>query len=214
MSTSLDQLWSRIVTNQPAAVRAHLDAERRLVSTVATGYRSLVEVGCADGSLLLPVARRLGLEYLGVDLAAGAVEATRALGADAVRADAVDLATLPLPAGSLLIGYPFNVFGNLPDPPRALTAAATTGADALVLTYDTSPAATTLRTEYYAACDLPGELATDETGVHFTSGTFRSSVYHREVVTAWLTAAGYRTAVTPYGRAGLAYHATAAPHSP
>jgi hypothetical protein len=204
MSTSL---WARIITSQPAAVRAHLDAERRLASAVAAKYRSLVEVGCADGSLLLPVARRLGLDYLGVDLAAGAVEATRALGADAVQADAVDLTSLPLPAAPLLIANPFNVFGNLPDPPRALTAAATAGADALVLTYDTSPAAAALRTEYYAACDLPGDLTTDETGVHFTSGTFRSSVYHPEVVTAWLTAAGYHVTVTPYARSGLAYHA-------
>jgi hypothetical protein len=206
MSTSL---WARIITSQPAAVRTHLDAERRLASTVATRYRSLVEVGCADGSLLLPVARRLGLDYLGVDLAAGAVEATQALKAHAVQADAVDLAALPLPAGPLLIGYPFNVFGNLADPPRALAAAAATSADALILTYDTSPAAAALRTEYYAACDLPGELITDETGVHFESGTFRSSVYHPEVVLAWLTGAGYEVTVTRYAQAGLSYHATA-----
>jgi hypothetical protein len=43
--------------------------------------------------------------------------------------------------------------------------------------------------------------------VHFTSGTFRSSVYHPEVVTAWLTAAGYHATMTPYAQAGLAYHA-------
>ncbi|MCW6004381.1 class I SAM-dependent methyltransferase [Micromonospora sp. CPCC 205371] len=189
-------------------MRVHLDAERRLASTVAARYRSLVEVGCADGSLLLPVARRLGLDYLGVDLAAGAVEATRALGADAVQADACDLAALPLPAGPLLIGYPFNVFGNLPDPPEALAAAAATRAGSPVPTLHPSPAAAALRTGDYAACDLPGELTTDETGVHFLSGTFRSSVYHPEVTTAWLSAAGYHVTVTPYGLAGLSYHAT------
>ncbi|MEJ3746687.1 hypothetical protein WEI85_25790 [Actinomycetes bacterium KLBMP 9797] len=208
---SFEHLWSTIIATQPPAVRAHLDLERGLAASVLSGYRALVEVGCADGSLLLPVARRLGLDYLGLDLAGAAVATTRAAGGAAVRADVVDLGTLALPAGPLLVAYPFNVFGNLPEPHRALAATAAAGADALVLTYRTDARAAAVRAEYYAACGLPGALTTDEAGVHFASGGFRSSVYHQEVLTAWLTSHGYQVTVAPYGTAGLAYHATLTP---
>jgi hypothetical protein len=206
VASFFDTAWRRIIATRPAAVRAHLDAERRLAQSVLPAYRGLVEVGCADGSLLLPVARRCGVDYLGLDLAAGAVAATRAAGADAVHADVLELARLPLLAGPLLVAFPFNVFGNLPEPRRALDAVAATAADALVLTYDTGPQAAAVRAEYYRACGLAGELVDDETGVHFTSAPFTSSVYHRAVLTGWLAERGYRVTVRPYGAVGLAYH--------
>lgn len=211
VSLSFEELWSTIIATQPPAIRAHLDAERALAAPLIGGYRSLVEVGCADGSLLRPAAHRLGIDYLGLDLAAGAVAATRAAGGAAVHADVVDLGTLPLPGAPLLVAYPFNVFGNLPAPHRALAATAAAGADALVLTYRTDARAAAVRAEYYAACGLPGELTTDEVGVHFASGEFRSSVYRPEVLTAWLVSHGYRVTVTRYGTVGLAYHAVIAP---
>lgn len=199
------EAWERIITTQPPAVRAHLDAERRLAATLLPGYAGLVEVGCADGSLLRPVTAG---DYLGIDLADGAVAATRAAGGAAVRADVVDLGTLALPGGPLLVAFPFNVFGDLPDPARALDAVAATGADALVLTYDTSPRAAVVRGEYYRACGLTGDLVADEVGVHFTAPPFRSSVYHQRVLAGWLAERGFRVTVRPYGAIGLAYHAT------
>lgn len=199
------QAWERIITTQPPAVRAHLDAERRLAGSLLGAYQGLVEVGCADGSLLRPVSPR---EYLGIDLAEGAVAATRAAGGEAVRADVVDLGALALPGKPLLVAFPFNVFGDLPDPGRALDAVAASGADPLVLTYDTSARAAAVRAEYYAACGLDGDLVTDKAGVHFTAPPFRSSVYHRPVLTGWLAERGFRVTVRPYGAIGLAYHAT------
>jgi hypothetical protein len=204
LAAFFEEAWERIITTQPPAVRTHLDAERRLASTLLAGYTGLVEVGCADGSLLRPVAPR---EYLGIDLAEGAVAATRAAGGAAVRADVVDLGTLALPGGPLLVAFPFNVFGDLPDPGRALDAVAAIGADALVLTYDTSARAAAVRADYYSACGLKGDLITDEVGVHFTAPPFTSSAYHRPVLHGWLAARGWRVTVRAYGAVGLAYHA-------
>lgn len=203
LAAFFDRAWQRIITTQPPAVRAHLDAERRLAATVLAGYPGLVEVGCADGSLLRPLATG---DYLGIDLAAGAVAATRAAGGQAVRADVVDIGTLPLPGRPLLVAFPFNVFGDLPDPGQALDAVAATGADALLLTYDTSPRAAAVRAEYYRACGLDGDLVTDELGVHFTAAPFTSSSYHRPVLTGWLAARGWQVSVRPYGTVGIAYH--------
>lgn len=203
-----DQGWARIIATRPPAVQAHLAAEQQLATGLLPAYRGLVEVGCADGSLLRPSAATAGLAYLGLDLAAGAVAATRAAGGDAVRADVVDIAGLALPAGPLLVALPFNVFGNLPDPAVALAAVAATGADVLVLTYDTGPLAAAVRAEYYRACGLEGSLVADDLGVHFAAGPFTSSVYHRPVVEAWLRDLGWRVSVQPFGEVGVAYHGT------
>lgn len=203
LAAFFEEAWERIITTQPPAIRAHLDAERRLAATLLTGYAGLVEVGCADGSLLRPVATG---EYLGIDLADGAVAATRAAGGRAVRADVVDLGTLPLPDRPLLVAFPFNVFGDLPDPGRALDAVAATGADVLLLTYDTSARAAAVRAEYYRACGLDGGLVTDGLGVRFTAAPFTSSVYHRPVLSEWLAARGWQVTVRPYGAVGIAYH--------
>jgi hypothetical protein len=221
--------WRRIITTRPAAVRNHLAAERQLADEVLAGsaYRTLVEVGCSDGSLLLPSALHHGLAYLGLDLAAGAVAATReALAAAApgsfaaaVQADVDDLAgvlaDLPqCPPWPMLVGFPFNVFGNLPDPRRTLAAAAGARADVLVLTYDTGPQARAARVEYYRACGFPGRLTDDATGSHFAYGAFTSSVYHPAKLTGWLAALGYQVSVRRYGAVGLAYHGRLSQTSP
>jgi hypothetical protein len=221
--------WRRIITTRPVAVRNHLAAEKQLAEEVLAGsaYRTLVEVGCSDGSLLLPAALHHGLAYLGLDLAAGAVVATReALStaapgsfAAAVQADVDDLAgvlaDLPeCPPRPMLVGFPFNVFGNLPDPRRTLTGVAGTGAHVLILTYDTSPQARAARLEYYRACGYPGRLTDDATGSHFAFGAFTSSVYHPAKLTGWLAALGYQVSVRRYGAVGLAYHGVLSQPSP
>lgn len=203
-----DQGWARIIATRPPAVQAHLAAERQLAAGLLPAYRGLVEVGCADGSLLRPSAAAAGLAYLGLDLAAGAVAATRAAGGDAVRADVVDIGALALPAPPLLVALPFNVVGNLPDPGSAFGAVAGTGADVLVLTYDTGPGAAAVRSEYYRACGLEGSLVADDLGVHFTAGAFRSSVYHPPVLAAWLRDLGWQVSAQPFGEVGVAYHGT------
>jgi hypothetical protein len=212
--------WSVIVSTRPAAVRDGLRAERAYADRLLrrSAYRSLVEVGCADGSLLLDTAIDHGLGYVGLDLAEGAVAATRArlagAGGTALRADVCDLPDLAVqPQSPALIAFPFNVFGNLPDPQRALSAVAAVGADILLLTYDTGTAAGAVRGEYYAACGLAGALTRDQAGVHFVAGDFRSSVYHPPVLSGWLHRHGFQVAVGRYGAVGLAYHGWCGPRS-
>lgn len=216
-----DRHWARIIDNQPPPVRDHLQAERALVGRQldAAPYRTVVEAGCADGTLLLPEVVGRGLVYLGLDLASGAVREARnrlasagvpPAGSRVVRADVQHLPSLvaagpPLVAPAL-VAFPFNVFGNLDVPPAALTAAAQVQADVIVLTYDTSEAASTLRTEYYVACGFRAPLVVDRAGVHLRTGGFRSSVYEPAVVVGWLQAAGFQATVHRYGAVGLAYH--------
>lgn len=224
-----EQTWQPIIANQPDAVREHLEAERALVGSllVSSGYRTVVEAGCADGSLLASVILGANATYLGLDVADGAVRACTARLRNLAEAVAsrgltmppavvrrADIRDLPAVLGSrgapstppVLVAFPFNVFGNIPEPRYAAKAAASVSADALILTYDTGTDARSLREEYYRACGFAGAFTTDESGVHYEDGLFTSSVYRQSVVSGWLEDLGYAVTVIPYGRVGLAYH--------
>ncbi len=226
-----EQTWSAIIDSQPPAVRAHLAAERALVARLLTDgvpgagaagrYGTVIEAGCADGSLLLPTVLAAGLDYLGVDLAHGAVRAARARlaglprrpdqHAEVVHGDIRDLARLLPPgwgSGARLVAFPFNVFGDIPEPWHALSAAAGTGCAVLVLTYTGTATATRVRDGYYQAAGFAGTWATDSTGTHFTSGLFSSSVYRPPVLRRWLVDAGYTVHRLEYGTIGAAYLGT------
>lgn len=202
-------------------MRAHLDAQRELArELLATRrYDLVVEAGCADGSLLMPTIVGLGLNYLGVELAKSAAdEAAQRLATmphrpgrhgqvvhgDIRHLDAV-VAASDMIRGRLLVAFPFNVFGNIPEPWEVLGAAAAHEAGVLIITYDTSEAARDLRAEYYRACGLTGDITADEAGAHFASGPFASSVYHPAVVRRWLTGLDYHVTEHRYATAGLAY---------
>ena len=216
--------WSAIVGRLPAAVRDHLAGERRVVRGIlgVGRYDVVLEVGCAGGDLLLPEVIAGGLRYVGIDLAEGAVRAARRRADDAVRAGSrdpgrvsvhrADIAELPelarrwgLPGSGLLVAFPFNVFGNLPEPWTVVGRVAERRADLVIGSYDTSDAATALRAEYYRACGLRGTMAADEHGVRFRSGAFRSDVHHPEVVRARLSEHGFEVTESRHGVAGLVY---------
>jgi SAM-dependent methyltransferase len=222
-----DEHWADIVAQRPDGVRTHLEAERRLVRDLVSrgGYRAVLEVGCGDGDLLLPVVVPLGVRYVGIDLAEAAVAAAEARAARLRRPGprrspditlaCADVAELPalgtrlgLPGAGLLVAFPFNVFGNLPEPWAVVERVAALGADLVIGTYDTSPAASTLRAEYYRACGLRGAIVIDDDGARFRSGAFRSDVYHPATLRARLTERGFAVTQVRHGAAGLVCWAT------
>jgi SAM-dependent methyltransferase len=222
-----DQHWRAIVKTRTTGIDEYLEAERRqLDAWLADGtVRLVVEAGCADGELLLPVVlRRPELAYLGVDLAAEAIAALRRCfnglrGAPylgAVQGDIADLprltAGLPLPATGWLTALPFNVIGELSDPRRALAAARRCGSDLAIFTYDTGAEARRVREEYYRACGFDGRW---EAGPTYRSDDgFFSAAYPRRLLHTWLTDLGYRVD-PPVPLTGFALAVRARlPHSP
>lgn len=220
-----DTYWHTIISARTPQITEYLRCERELASATIDrcGYRGLVEVGCADGTLLLSVAVGRGLDYLGVDLAADAIDRARsalaktavgsAVGSPhtaVVQRDVRDLAALPgtlLPRSPRLVAFPFNVLAGITTPVAALRAAAAIESDLLVFSYQTSWAASTVRRDYYRACGLTGRFNSDDRGVHFTAGLFTSSVYHEALVIGWLERLGYQVELIPFAAVGLAYHA-------
>ncbi|GAA3216229.1 hypothetical protein [Actinocorallia longicatena] len=203
--------WTALAHDLPAELAEHLDRERAELRALlaAHGHGAVIEAGCADGSLMWPVARDLGLPYFGVDLAAEAVARLRPdlpPGSLAVAGDVVDLPRLLAaegwrPGGRVLAVLPFNLVGILPDPGRALLAVADAGADVLVLAYRQSAAVRAVRARYFERCGLAGAFTEDERGQHFRAPGYTSSALRPEIVKKMIAEAGFQ--VTEEGRYGL-----------
>jgi hypothetical protein len=99
--------------------------------------------------------------------------------------------------GRSLAMFPFNSFGNLPDPSAALDALAKAKLDVWIGTYDTSPGMTAVRREYYEAAAI-GQVdeRTDESGVVFTSAKgLRSYAYSEAWFRRQLAERGYEAGI-------------------
>jgi hypothetical protein len=217
----MDSDWQRLVAPEhlPPAIRAHLRAERGLLASVLRtgGYRVVIEAGCADGSLCLPVVLSCGLDYIGVDVVAQAAAATRraitgyrlrpgqravAVHGDARALQAIDgLGRAP---ERPLVVLPFNLFGIVSRPYEMLQSAAAIGADVLILTYRLTPEASAARARYFTLGGWPGSEVELSDGVHYQGDHFISSVYSPETLRRWLVEAGFQPTMQPFGDIGLA----------
>jgi hypothetical protein len=221
----LDSDWRRFVElqNLPPAIRMHLQSERDLLADVLRSgdYRVVIEAGCADGSLFMPTVVAAGLDYIGVDVVAQAATATRhaiakrvlcpGQRATAVHGDARDLQSIDGLAVSPerpLVVLPFNLFGIVSRPHEMLRSAAAIGADIMIFTYQQSAGAGAARADYFRRGGWPGGEVVMSDGTHYQGHHFISSVYAPDTLQQWLHAAGYHSALTPYGEIGLAARGT------
>lgn len=215
----MDSDWRRFVAaeNLPAAIRAHLDAERDfLTGVLSTGaYHVVIEGGCADGSLFLPVVMDSGVDYIGVDVVAQAVSATaKAIRARPLRAGQRAIAVqgdiralteidgLSRLHGRTLVVLPFNLFGIVARPYEALTSAAAIGADVLIFTYQLLPEASEARADYFRLCGWAAHEVELSDGLHYQGDHFISSVYTPAKLAEWLTQAGFQASEAHYGEIG------------
>ena len=114
-------------TYERAGVAHHAPFSARLAELVLLGPGGRVlDVGCGAGGALLPAARRVGPsgEAVGIDLAAGMVERTRAAaedaGLDQVRAEVMDGAALEFEDDHFDVVLAAFTLGAIPDAERAL----------------------------------------------------------------------------------------------
>jgi predicted RNA methylase len=211
--------WHRFVapSHLPEPIRRHLRAERdALTGILAAGrYRTVIEAGCADGSLLLPAVLDAGLDYLGVDVVPQAVTATRQAIRDhapltgratAVLGDVRALDAGPeivaVARGALLV-LPFNLVGILSRPDRAFASAAAVGADIAVMSYRRTPEASAARADYFRRAGWSGRETETPEATDYRADHFVSTVYGRRRLCGWLTGHGFRPDLRTYGRIGL-----------
>lgn len=199
----------------PPAVHEFLDTELTLLDAFVSDFDVLVEAGSMHG-LHLEWAIAHDISYLGLDIVPRYIERgrrsveARGLAPDRFRfelAGAEDLATVTRPPGRALTLFPFNSFGNMTEPERVLAGLSAAGTPFLISSYDTGPAATRRRREYYTACGYEGLRVTeDETGIRFTSPDgLDTMAYHPAYLLGRLRAHGLEGSVLPCGEFGIAY---------
>lgn len=199
----------------PAAVRDFLDSEERLLTGLAGHFDVLVEVGSMHG-LHLDWAVRHDKSYTGLDVVERYIARGRQLIADRglaparyrlLIAPAERLAEVDLPAGRQVALFPFNSFGNMPDPAAVLDALALTGIPFMISTYGTDETATARRWEYYTACGYQGVVAgVEPAGVRFrTPDGLNTIAYHPRWLTAEAAARGLALSVLGFAEFGALY---------
>lgn len=199
--------------NYPPGLKLFLDLERDFFCSFITNFRydaynALLEVGCMDGQLLMRDALKLGLSYLGIDLLPDMVERTtkaiskytlgRGQQAFSLCCDVCNLACVVpnynfLLKTNALAVFPFNGFGNLPNPQDALSALIGLNIDSLILTYNTTPESSLMRWQYYTDCGFTRlQLREDEKGILFTSFEgLHAYAYYPETIEKLLEKSGY-----------------------
>lgn len=204
--------------NYPPEVVRHLALERRLLHAQLTAgrYDAAVEVGCMDGRLHAATILEAGVDYLGIDLVEASIVALRdrlgSLPPGGPRRSARVLDVCALAGardaceGRVLVVFPFNAFGNLEAPVRAVAAVARCGWDLLIFTYGTDEASTRLRETYYARCSYAAlTRVRDEKGVLFTAAEgLRSYAYEGPWLRSQLQAHGLAVETVGFGAMGRA----------
>jgi hypothetical protein len=213
------------------AIKTYLELESGILKTLlSTSYYSrVVELGCANGSLLMPTVISMNYNYLGIDFSPNAVhEASRVLKqwkrkthykakADVLQADICRIPHQLLEDfqnPKTIIVFPFNIFGSLFScyPDILLSTLCRYKLDVLIFSYQVSLNATRHRAEYYSQCGFRN-LQKDEfeqVGVLFHSDDgLYSYAYQPHLIQEWLKKAGYSiNKVNEFGQIGIIYSAS------
>lgn len=206
--------------NYPPAIASHLGEEKSVLTDLLRqgGYTAAVEVGCMDGCLHMETILATDLRYLGIDLVPDSVaQLNRRLHerpfrnerAHALVMDVGDLSILRKTLGKerTLVVFPFNSFGNLDEPIRAIREVQKCCADLLILTYGTDQTSTQLRREYYDRCGYTSvDLLQDDHGMLFTSPEgLHSYAYHETWIRDHFRRHAFGCNKQMFGRLGIAY---------
>lgn len=197
----------------PDEIKDYLAEERRLLATLAEGAGVVVEVGCMEGRLA-DWARERGVRYFGLDVEPSFRECWDAReGATFVLGDALDLLgslrehTAEIPADRSLVVFPFNSMGNVGDAAGVARSLREFGRRFVLLTYETTAAAQSIRHEYYRRCEYE-QLHVEESaeGVRFTSSDGLDSVaYHPDYIRSVFARQGIELNSLGFARFGVAW---------
>lgn len=168
----------------PHEITDYLTAEEDLLTSLASQFETLVEVGCMDGRYLDWAARQQK-SYLGIDIVERYVKKGQdrilscGLSSDQYQIKIGDAATihklscrkgLLQDSAKVLAVFPFNSFGNMSEPTVVLSSLAKAHYPFLICSYLTSDVANHARSRYYRNCGYKQiECFSDTTGVRFVS---------------------------------------------
>ncbi len=209
-------------TRYPPEICDYLEGERTVLCDCIDEHRysGILEVGCMNGRNI-DVALQKGIKYFGIDLvdrfiaqARKMILETSIVGVAEV-CDVKDLSPIRDNIDSgYVAAFPFNSFGNIDDPKKALGSTSKEEIDILILTYNTDPLTNEVRRKYLASCGMSDlRQVKDNKGISFTSKEGLSSyAYFAETIRTWACNSGYRRIEEKeFAKIGKAYMCTISP---
>ena len=168
----------------PKSINLFLEDEEKLLKLLAPFFDLLIEVGCMHGRYLCWAIRRKKY-YIGIDVVERYIFAGKQrlgelktpsdqcsfiLGNAEDIADIIHPNDLGVDVGRCLAFFPFNSFGNMPNPKPVVKSLAQSGLPFCVSSYRISQKATACRMKYYRNCGY-GRIKTlrGRNGVRFSS---------------------------------------------
>lgn len=195
----------------PTKIKRYLTGESVLIKKLLkdSTYECVMEIGCMYGRLL-KIVLQSGKSYRGIDLVSEFIDEGRKICAKHVKDDHLaqiwscsvnnmsDLIKtnplyFPIDMKNMLSVFPFNSFGNIGDPLKALVSVRTCGCDVLICTYTTDSNTNTIRHDYYSSCGYKSiKEVQNGKGVLFTSEEgLMSFAYHTHYLVSITRYSGY-----------------------
>lgn len=203
--------------NYSSEIIEYLKEEKKVISVILKQkpYEGMLEVGCMNGRNL-DIACDLDISYIGIDLVKRFILQTNqkiksmSIPAIARQCDVKSLYKISnLLSPKILSVFPFNSFGNIDEPVKALKAVCLQNLDSLILTYKTDKLSTDFREEYLINSGMRGlKMKKTGKGVLFTSiDDLCSYAYSEKFIRQIGTNAGYnKIQMIDFSRIGRAYY--------
>lgn len=210
--------------NYPPEINEFLKLEKKLFKELVKkeNCKIVVEVGCMDTGFILQETVEAGLSYIGIDVVKELVEELNAIisnsafdkGTNTAIAYNLGVEELSkiiekneLNAGEALVVFPFNSFGNIPDPEKAVNETCKLGLSMAIFTYKTDPQTTKIREKYYFNCNYKNTKELKEhRGILFQSEDgLMSYAYKESYIKKLLSKRGYEYKLIKFGAIGALY---------
>ncbi|MFA4996335.1 MAG: hypothetical protein WC536_04315 [Patescibacteria group bacterium] len=204
----------------PNEITEYLIAEEDLLTSLASRFETLVEVGCMDGRYL-DWAVRQQKSYLGIDIIERYVEngqdriLSYGLSFDRYQikiGDAAMIHELPCKEGLLqdsakvLAVFPFNSFGNMSEPAVVLSSLVKAHYPFLICSYLTNDFANHARSQYYQNCGYKQiKCISDNTGVRFVSSDGLDTVAYNSSYFCGVLEEHFIVEMIEFSSIGIAY---------
>lgn len=205
----------------PKSIRLFLIDEEMLLNRLSQSFDLLVEVGCMHGRYL-EWAVDNGKHYLGVDVVRRYVSAGKSrlekfrrssMKHKFVLGGAENISKIVVPsdwnvtAERCLLLFPFNSFGNMPDPFSVATSLGQGCLPFLISSYRTSVKATTCRERYYRNCGYRSlRRYKSGKGIRFTSPDgLNTMAYEKTFILELFRSVGMDVCLMSFSQIGMAY---------
>jgi hypothetical protein len=224
--------WERWLSNSSytPAIRSYIESQAEVFRDLITQhcYENIIELGCGDGTLLMPTVISLHSNYLGIDISTRALskamtnlenaKAIHSYSEDArlMVADVCSFSSLRLDrfvkSNKTLVALPFNLIGIISCVESLVRDLHSAGFDILIFSYNMSVGASRARAEYYEKCgftDIKREKV-HGIGILFTDQQeLQSYAYYPTTVRKLLKETGFRRVKTiRFNDIGIAYYCT------